>query len=143
MLDVRGAVATSGTYERGAHLVDPQTGQPACRAASATVTGPSLAMADALATALAVGGDAALAAIEGLAGYAGYLIRPDGTEIWTSGMPFARELNPGLAGTPENPGAGPRPRNDPGAHMVGAGDQAAPRTRRRSNAGVNTYDGPE
>jgi hypothetical protein len=34
-------------------------------------------------------------------------------------------------------------RNDPGAHMVGAGDQAAPRTRRQSNAGANTYDGPE
>ena len=68
----------------------PHTGRPSCRAASATVTGPSLAMADALATALGVGGDMALAAIEGLAGYAGYLIRPDGTEIWTSGMQFAR-----------------------------------------------------
>ena len=89
VLEVHGAVATSGSYERGAHLVDPHTGQPACRAASATVTGPSLALADALATALAVGGDAALAAVAGLAGYAGYLIRPDGTETWTSGMPFA------------------------------------------------------
>ena len=87
---MRGAVATSGTYERGAHLVDPHTGQPGCRAASATVTGPSLAMADALATALAVGGDAALEAVEGLAGYAGYLIRPDGTQTWTDGMQFAR-----------------------------------------------------
>ena len=90
VLEVRGAVATSGTYERGPHLVDPHTGRPACRAASATVTGPSLAMADALATALAVGGDAALEAIEGLAGYAGYLIRPDGTEAFTGGLQFAR-----------------------------------------------------
>jgi FAD:protein FMN transferase len=90
VLEVSGAVATSGTYERGTHLVDPHTGQPACRAASATVTGPSLAMADALATALAVGGDAALGAVGRLAGYAGYLIRPDGTETWTSGMQFAR-----------------------------------------------------
>jgi FAD:protein FMN transferase len=90
VLEVRGAVATSGTYERGAHLVDPHTGRPAGRAASATVTGPSLAMADALATALAVGGDVALRAVGDLAGYAGYLIRPDGTETWTSGMPFAR-----------------------------------------------------
>jgi thiamine biosynthesis lipoprotein len=89
VLEVRGAVATSGSYERGAHLVDPHTGQPGCRAASATVTGPSLAMADALATALAVGGDAALAAIEGLPGYAGYLIRPDGTETWTRGLQLA------------------------------------------------------
>lgn len=89
VLEVHGAVATSGSYERGAHLVDPHTGRPACRAASATVTGPRLAMADALATALAVGGDAALATIAGLPGYAGYLIRLDGTETWTSGIPFA------------------------------------------------------
>ncbi len=101
-------------------------------------------MADALATALAVGGDAALAAVGELAGYAGYLIRPDGTETWTSGIPFASrpEPWPGPAG-PRNPGAGRAARNDGGAHMVGAGDQAAPRTRRQSNAGANTYDGPE
>ena len=89
VLEVRGAVATSAAYERGAHLVDPRTSRPGCRAASATVTGPSLAMADALATALAVGADEALAAVGGLPGYAGYLIRPDGTETWTSGLRFA------------------------------------------------------
>jgi thiamine biosynthesis lipoprotein len=89
VLEVHGAVATSGSYERGAHLVDPHTGRPACRAASATVTGPRLAMADALATGLAVGGDEALATIARLPGYAGYLIRADGTETWTSGIPFA------------------------------------------------------
>ena len=71
------------------HLVDPLTGRPGCRAASATVTGPSLALADALATALAVGGDAALAAVAGLPGYAAYLIRPDGTETWTDGLQWA------------------------------------------------------
>jgi thiamine biosynthesis lipoprotein len=90
VLEVRGAVATSGSYERGAHLVDPRTGRPGCRGASATVTGPRLAMADALATALAVGGDAVLAAVDGLPGYAGYLIRPDGTESWTAGIQFAQ-----------------------------------------------------
>ena len=89
VLEVHGAVATSATYERGAHLIDPRTGQPGGRAASATVTGPSLAMADALATALAVGADEALAAVGGLPGYAGYLIRPDGSETWTSGLRFA------------------------------------------------------
>jgi len=46
-------------------------------------------MADALATALAVGADEALAAVGGLPAYAGYLIRPDGTETWTSGLRFA------------------------------------------------------
>jgi FAD:protein FMN transferase len=84
------AVATSGPYERGAHLIDPATGRPASRAASATVTGPSLALADALATGLAVGGDEALAVLAGVPGYAGYLIRPDGTETDTGGIDFAR-----------------------------------------------------
>jgi thiamine biosynthesis lipoprotein len=89
VIEVRGAVATSGSYERGAHLVDPRTGQPACRAASATVTGPRLALADALATALAAGGDPVLELISGLDGHEGYLIRPDGSERWTSGMAFS------------------------------------------------------
>ena len=84
------AVATSGPYERGAHLIDPGTGQPASRAASATVTGPSLALADALATGVAVGGDEALAVVAGLDGYAAYLIRPDGSETDTGGIAFAR-----------------------------------------------------
>jgi thiamine biosynthesis lipoprotein len=84
------AVATSGPYERGAHLIDPATGQPASRAASATVTGPSLALADALATGVAVGGDEALAVVASLDGYAAYLIRPDGSEADTGGIALAR-----------------------------------------------------
>ena len=83
-------MATSGPYERGAHLIDPATGRPASRAASATVTGPSLALADALATGVAVGGDEALALVAGLPGYAAYLIRPDGSEADTGGIAFAR-----------------------------------------------------
>lgn len=84
------AVATSGPYERGAHLIDPATRRPQSRAASATVTGPRLALADALATGVAVGGDEALAVVAGLAGYAAYLIRPDGSETDTGGIVFAR-----------------------------------------------------
>lgn len=83
-----GAVATSGTYERGAHLVDPRTRAPHARAASATVCGPSLAMADALATALAVGGGDALAAVAACDGYEGYAIGVDGSEMSTSAMRF-------------------------------------------------------
>jgi thiamine biosynthesis lipoprotein len=83
-------VATSGPYERGAHLIDPATGRPASRAASATVTGPSLALADALATGVAVGGDEALTVVAALDGYAAYLIRPDGSEADTGGIAFAR-----------------------------------------------------
>ncbi|HEY2442441.1 MAG TPA: FAD:protein FMN transferase [Streptosporangiaceae bacterium] len=85
---VRAAVATSGSYERGAHLIDPATGRPAGGVASATVTGPSLALADALATALAAGGDQALAAVGLVAGYEGYLIRADGSEADTGGVEF-------------------------------------------------------
>lgn len=89
ILEVTAAVATSGSYERGPHLLSPFTGEPASRAASATITGPSLALADAFATALAVGGDEVLTIIGGLDGYAGYLIRPDGSEADTGGITFA------------------------------------------------------
>ena len=48
------AVATSGRYERGDHVVDPRTGRPALGLASVTVVGPDLAIADAYATAAVV-----------------------------------------------------------------------------------------
>ena len=51
-----GAIATSGTYERGAHIKDPHTGLIAIGARSATVVGPNGGLADALATALIVAG---------------------------------------------------------------------------------------
>jgi thiamine biosynthesis lipoprotein len=91
VVEVRGAgaVCTSGTYERGAHLVDPSTGQPGARSVSATVVGPDLALADALATGVAVGGDEALAAVDRLAEYEAWLIRPDGSSAATAGWQFA------------------------------------------------------
>ena len=46
-----GAVATSGAYERGPHIVDPRTGRPPAGALSVTVVGPDLGTADAYATA--------------------------------------------------------------------------------------------
>ena len=88
IIEVQAAVATSGTYERGSHLIDPHTGRAGSRAVSATVTGPSLTLADALATAVAVGGDEALGLVAGLEGYEGYLIRPDGSETGTGGITF-------------------------------------------------------
>ncbi len=60
------AIATSGTYERGNHLIDPRSGRPAARVASASVTGPDLGLADALATAVAVAGETGLDLIEAL-----------------------------------------------------------------------------
>ena len=52
-----GAIATSGTYERGAHIFDPNTGTIAIGAKSATVLGPDGGLTDALATALMVAGE--------------------------------------------------------------------------------------
>jgi thiamine biosynthesis lipoprotein len=46
-----GAVATSGAYERGDHIVDARTGAPAAAWRSVTVVAPDLATADAIATA--------------------------------------------------------------------------------------------
>lgn len=50
------AMATSGGYERGAHVLDPATGAPALGVDSATVIGPDPGMADALASAALVAG---------------------------------------------------------------------------------------
>ena len=51
-----GAIASSGTYERGTHIVDPRVGVPAVGSRAATVLGPDAGTADALATALIVDG---------------------------------------------------------------------------------------
>lgn len=89
VIELTGAVATSGCYERGPHLIDPFTGRPAVRAASASVTGPDLALADALATALAVAGEPGLDWIEPIDGYEALVIAADGGAQWTAGFPFA------------------------------------------------------
>ena len=46
------AVATSGDYERGAHVTDPRTGRAPTGLRSVTVVGPRLAFTDAYATAV-------------------------------------------------------------------------------------------
>ena len=59
VLELReGAVATSGTYERGAHVWDGRTGQPATGLVAASVVAGDLARADVLATSvMALGPD--------------------------------------------------------------------------------------
>jgi len=89
IVELTGAIATSGTYERGEHLIDPRSGWPAARAASASVTGPDLGLADALATALAVAGEPGLALIDGLDGYEALVINPDGSKRRTKRFPVA------------------------------------------------------
>ncbi len=73
-----GAVATSGTAERGAHLWDGRTGGAADVLASLTVTGPSLAWADALATAAFAMGTEGMAWLERFDDYAGIAVDRDG-----------------------------------------------------------------
>jgi FAD:protein FMN transferase len=89
VIELTGAVATSGCYERGPHLIDPFTGRPAARVASASVTGPDLTLADGLATALAVAGESGLDWIEPIDSYEALVIAADGAQRWTGGFPFA------------------------------------------------------
>ncbi|HET9691308.1 MAG TPA: FAD:protein FMN transferase [Acidimicrobiales bacterium] len=88
VVEVTAAIATSGDYERPGQLIDPATGRAARVAASATVTGPDLDLADALATGLAVGGRPVLARIDALDDYEAHLISDDGHHFATPGMAF-------------------------------------------------------
>jgi thiamine biosynthesis lipoprotein len=74
----RGAVATSGTYERGAHIVDPRTGEAATGIASATVIGVDLGVTDAYATAAFVMGRDALGWMAERPGHAVVLVTHEG-----------------------------------------------------------------
>ena len=78
------AVATSATYERGAHIIDPATREPTTMLTSATVIGPDLGVADAFATAIFVMGLSGLEWIEEQAGYDAYIITNDGQVRWSS-----------------------------------------------------------
>lgn len=66
---IDGAVATSGTAERGGHIWDPRTGEPADSFLSVTVTGPSLTWADAFATTVFVMGEPGIEWLDQFPGY--------------------------------------------------------------------------
>ena len=91
--EVGAAIATSGTYERGAHIVDPRSGTTRTAAASASVVGPDAGDCDALATALCVGGKSALALLGRLPGYEGLVVGNDGATQHTEAFPFAPMLD--------------------------------------------------
>ncbi|MEU5714668.1 FAD:protein FMN transferase [Streptomyces sp. NPDC020403] len=80
------AVATSGTAERGAHIIDPHSGTPAAAFASLTVVGPRLTPTDTYATAAFARGDGAREWIEALDGYEALAILPDGRTWRTRGF---------------------------------------------------------
>jgi FAD:protein FMN transferase len=79
VVELDGAVATSGSYERGHHILDPGSGRPAKALLSATVIGPELALADALATGLFAAGERGLSAIAALEGYDALILKRDGS----------------------------------------------------------------
>ena len=87
------ALATSGTAERGAHILDPHTGAPVTGGdlASVSVVGTSLTAADiAATTAFALGGvrggAAARAWLERQPGLEGFAVTADGRAWWTPGF---------------------------------------------------------
>ena len=78
LLIQRGAVATSGTGERGRHLVDPRTGATVDHWASVTVVGPSLTWADAYATVACVRGADGLEWVHRFEGYSAVAVTHGG-----------------------------------------------------------------
>lgn len=81
------ALATSGEYERGAHVLDPHTRRPPTGVLSVTISGPDLATADAYATAAFAMGEAGPAWTARLAGYEAMTILADGRVLSTPGFP--------------------------------------------------------
>jgi len=81
------AVATSGAYERGEHILDPSSGRPLRGVLSVTVVGPDLGTADAYATAaFAMGADGPEWTLS-LRGYEAMTILANGTVLSTPGLP--------------------------------------------------------
>ncbi|RBY75441.1 FAD:protein FMN transferase [Blastococcus sp. TF02-09] len=85
-----GAVATSGTAHRGAHLVDARTGRPPEGVASVTVVADSLTDADIDATAAYAQGCEAADWLAGRPGRTGFVVWADGSTTSVCG-PDAEE----------------------------------------------------
>lgn len=88
-LCVRGplGIATSGTYERGAHIIDPATGEPTADVASVTIVGPDLTIVDAYATTVFVMGvDGLTWLMDRHPDHEGVVITHDGRMLSTPGV---------------------------------------------------------
>jgi thiamine biosynthesis lipoprotein len=85
------AVATSGTVERGEHIVDPVGQRPARDLAGVTVVGRSLTRVDAYATAAFAMGPDALGWIAGKPGYEAMVVTVDGDVRSTPGFAHDRD----------------------------------------------------
>jgi thiamine biosynthesis lipoprotein len=80
------AVATSGTYEKGEHILDPHSGKPADAWLSFTVVGPDILQADVFATACFAMGIAGLQFVTRAAGYEAFAIDHQLRASYTAGF---------------------------------------------------------
>ena len=97
------AVATSGTYERGLHVIDPFTGEPVRHLASVTVVGRDLGVADAYATAAMAMGTRSvgwLASVSAAEGLESAVITANGEAFRSEGLPIAAAQNTPSQSTP-------------------------------------------
>jgi thiamine biosynthesis lipoprotein len=81
------AIATSGAYARGDHIVDPHSGLVPGGVLSVTIVGADLATADAYATAVYAMGTAGPMWTTRLFGYEAMTILADETVLKTMGFP--------------------------------------------------------
>ncbi|MFD3947952.1 FAD:protein FMN transferase [Streptomyces sp. NPDC058579] len=84
------AVATSGHYERGAHILDARTGRPATGLLSLTVVAPTLTEADATATAAFALGTDGIAWAAARPHCEVFAVDATGKVVRTPGLPTAR-----------------------------------------------------
>ena|GEM_PF-47050 len=115
-----GAVATSGAYERGAHIVDPHTRRAPEGVLSVTIVGPDLAVADAYATAAFAMGRAGAEWAATLPGHGAIVILDDHTISYSASVEahlLNADVRSGSAGGRPLPS---RPRRRPSVTTVGA-----------------------
>jgi thiamine biosynthesis lipoprotein len=87
VIEVRdAAIATSGAYERGIHIINPHNKRPAEGLLSVTVLGPDLGFADAYATAAFAMGRAAPQWLATVEGYEAMAILQDERVVCTPGF---------------------------------------------------------
>lgn len=98
------AVATSGTAERGTHIVNPHSGRPARELASITLVGEHLRTVDAYATAAFAMGSAARAWVDQLDGIEAFAVTATGASWCSRGWAEVGATpapGPGIAPAPE------------------------------------------
>ncbi len=79
-------IATSGTYQRGAHIYNPKENKAAEEIASLIVIGPNVYEADRFATAAFAMGEKGIDFIEKLKGLEGYMVKKNKQAVLTSGF---------------------------------------------------------